>query len=94
MLEGDGGGACSVAQLIDRLRRELQSGFVDIEETAQSLVKSAEMAWLKQVSAWILYGRLPSLGGDGFFVRLAKGENEVRITLAQRTFTPLNTNVS
>ncbi|CAK7568320.1 MAG: hypothetical protein SEPTF4163_006307 [Sporothrix epigloea] len=59
----------SGAQLINHLRRELQTGYIDIERTARSLVRVAETAWLKQVSAWILYGRLPSFGGDDFFVQ-------------------------
>lgn len=59
----------SGAQLINHLRAELQTGYEDIERTARSLVRVAETAWLKQVSAWILYGRLPSFGGDDFFVQ-------------------------
>ncbi|CAK7262875.1 hypothetical protein SEPCBS57363_000268 [Sporothrix epigloea] len=59
----------SGAQLINHLRSELQTGYEDIERTARSLVRVAETAWLKQVSAWILYGRLPSFGGDDFFVQ-------------------------
>lgn len=77
MIKGNGGGACTAAQLMDRLRRELQSGYVDVEETARSLVTSAETAWLKQASAWILYGKLPRLGTEGFFVQVKEGENEV-----------------
>ncbi|TIC99706.1 Gamma-tubulin complex component 4 [Colletotrichum higginsianum] len=69
MLKKQQGQTCRGAHLIDRLRGELQSGYVDIERTAMSLVSVAETAWLKQVSAWILYGRLPSFGGDDFFVQ-------------------------
>ncbi|CRK23444.1 hypothetical protein BN1708_013680 [Verticillium longisporum] len=75
------GGKCCGAQLIDRLRTELQSGYMDIEQTALTLVKVAETAWLKQVSAWILYGRLPSHGEGDFFVRLAEdGDHDFVIT--------------
>ena len=69
---GDGG-MCRAAEVMDRLRRELQSGYRDIEEAAMSLVAVAETAWLKQVSAWILYGRLPTFGGDDFFVQKSTG---------------------
>lgn len=63
--------------LIDRLRRELQTGYIDVEETSRSLVQVAEVAWLKQVSAWILYGQLPAFGAHDFFVqRSADGEEE------------------
>ncbi|KAI9897774.1 hypothetical protein N3K66_007630 [Trichothecium roseum] len=63
---------CHAAAVMDRLRRDLLSGYKDIEETAMSLVAVAEAAWLKQVSAWILYGRLPSFGGQDFFVQKAE----------------------
>ncbi|KUI68109.1 Gamma-tubulin complex component 4 [Cytospora mali] len=66
----DGGEAfCTGAAVIDRLCGELQTGYCDIEETARSLVRVAETAWVKQVSAWILYGRLPGFGGDDFFIQ-------------------------
>lgn len=91
MLEGGGGGggertstrtkaaaaACTGAAVIDRLRGELQTGYEDIEETARSLVRVAETAWVKQVSAWILYGRLPGFGADDFFIRRAQDADEV-----------------
>lgn len=60
---------CSGAMIIDRLCDAIKTGYVDIEEAALSLVKVAETAWLKQVSAWILYGRLPSFGKEDFFVQ-------------------------
>ncbi|KAL2021083.1 hypothetical protein VTK56DRAFT_7502 [Thermocarpiscus australiensis] len=66
--------ACTGARLIDLLRGELQTGYRDVEETARSLVAVAEAAWLKQVSAWVLYGRLPSFGEGDFFVLRKMGE--------------------
>ncbi|CAJ2513737.1 Uu.00g018560.m01.CDS01 [Anthostomella pinea] len=63
------GATCRAAQLIDKLRDELQTGYADIGETALSLVKVAETAWLKQVSTWVLYGRIPMLGHNDFFIR-------------------------
>ncbi|KAI1123766.1 Spc97/Spc98 family protein [Nemania abortiva] len=65
---------CQAAKLIDRLRGELQTGYADIAETAQSLLQVAESSWLKQVSAWVLYGRRPTVGGYDFFIR--EDENE------------------
>ncbi|KAL9468452.1 hypothetical protein ACSS6W_010146 [Trichoderma asperelloides] len=70
------GNACCGSQIMNRLRTELQSGYRDVEEAAMSLVKVAETAWLKQVSAWVLYGRLPSLGGDDFFIQKVDGTAE------------------
>jgi len=69
---------CTGARIINRLRKELQTGYVDIEEAARGLVQVAEIAWLKQVSAWILYGRLPSFGQDDFFVQRCDDVEEVR----------------
>jgi hypothetical protein len=70
MMKGAGEKKCSGAMIIDKLCNAVQTGFVDIEEAALSLVKAAETAWLKQVSAWILYGRLPSFGKEDFFVQI------------------------
>lgn len=65
------------SEVIDWLRGELTTGYRDVEETARSLVQVAETAWLRQVSAWILYGRLPSYGEGDFFVQeVKKGEHE------------------
>ena len=72
-------GRCSGAMAIDKLCDAIQTGYVDIEEAALSLVKVAETAWLKQVSAWILYGRLPSFGRDDFFVQTAEDDIQVCI---------------
>ncbi|KAI1160091.1 Spc97/Spc98 family protein [Nemania serpens] len=60
---------CQAAKLIDRLRSELQTGYADVSDTAQSLLRVAETSWLKQVSAWVLYGRRPTVGGYDFFIR-------------------------
>ncbi|KAJ6779924.1 hypothetical protein PWT90_09321 [Aphanocladium album] len=70
------GRLCWGSRAVDRLRAELQSGYRDVEETALTLVAAAETAWLRQVSAWIFYGRLPSAGGEDFFVRAAAAENQ------------------
>jgi hypothetical protein len=76
MMRGNSG-KCSGAMAIDKLCDAIQTGYVDIEEAALSLVKAAETAWLKQVSAWILYGRLPSFGREDFFVQTAGDDIQV-----------------
>ncbi|KAI0478040.1 Spc97/Spc98 family protein [Xylaria cf. heliscus] len=63
-----GNSPCQAAKLIDRLRSELQTGYADVSETAQSLLRVAETSWLKQVAAWVLYGRRPTVGGYDFFI--------------------------
>lgn len=71
------GSGCTGAMVIDKLCDAVQTGYVNIEEAALSLVKVAETAWLKQAAAWILYGRLPSFGREDFFVQTAEDDIEV-----------------
>ncbi|RKF83540.1 putative spc97 spc98 family protein [Golovinomyces cichoracearum] len=61
---------CSGAMIIDYLCEAIQTGYVDIEEVALSLITAAETAWLKQISTWVLYGRLPSFGIEDFFIQI------------------------
>ncbi|KAK6852597.1 Gamma-tubulin complex component 4 [Apiospora arundinis] len=75
MLKKDKGGLCTGSQLMDKLRSEIQTGYADIEAAALSLARVAETAWLKQVSAWVLYGRLPSFGAQDFFIQLDAGSD-------------------
>ncbi|KAI1503834.1 Spc98 family-domain-containing protein [Biscogniauxia marginata] len=77
MFREDKDAPCQAAKLIDKLRSELQTGYADIRDTALSLVKVAETAWLKQVSAWVLYGRIPVLGDKDFFVRKNEAGEQV-----------------
>ncbi|GAB1316624.1 hypothetical protein MFIFM68171_06834 [Madurella fahalii] len=63
------------AKLMDLLRGEMQTGFGDVEKAAGELVAVAERAWLKQVSAWVLYGRVGGFGEGDFFVRVKKGDD-------------------
>jgi hypothetical protein len=65
---------CTGAQIIDKLCESVQTGYSDIEEVSLHLIKVSETAWLKQASAWILYGRLPISGREDFFI--AGGEND------------------
>ena len=68
---------CSGAALINFLRQEANTGYVDIEEMATNLVAVAEMAWLRQLSSWVLYGKRPAVGAGDFFIqdRLSLGTN-------------------
>lgn len=59
---------CSGAAVLDRLRKEVQTGYPDIEEVALDLIKAGETAWLRQLSGWVLYGRLPAFGEGDFFI--------------------------
>ncbi|KAI1436304.1 Spc97/Spc98 family protein [Xylaria sp. CBS 124048] len=67
---------CQAAKLIDKLRGELQTGYSDIAEVARTLLQVAETSWLKQVSAWVLHGRKPIVGGYDFFIREDEEEEQ------------------
>jgi len=59
---------CTAAEVITYLRNATHTGYQDIEELSLDLVRVAETAWLKQVSAWVLYGRHPANGATDFFI--------------------------
>ncbi|KAK7514688.1 Spc98 family protein [Phyllosticta citriasiana] len=63
------------ASLIDKLRQEAQTGYSDIEAVALDLSKVAETAWLRQLSTWVLYGKLPTHGSEDFFISLMRDDN-------------------
>lgn len=62
-------GSCTGAALIDHLRAQSQTGYLDVEEIALSLVTAAEAAWMRQLSMWLLYGNLPVFGKEDFFIQ-------------------------
>ncbi|KAH7068736.1 gamma-tubulin complex component protein [Paraphoma chrysanthemicola] len=65
----DNSKASSGSQLIDKLRAEAQTGYPNIGEAACYLGDVAEQSWLRQLSTWLLYGRLPSFGASDFFIQ-------------------------
>lgn len=69
--------SCTGSRILERLRESTHTGYPDIEQIALHLTKIAEEAWLKQVSAWVLYGRLPSLGAADFFISKEEGRAKV-----------------
>lgn len=74
---------CTGAALIDYLREESRTGYVDLEETAVSLISTAEKAWMRQLSMWLLYGNLPMFGKEDFFIQedtRAKQDNPEAVT--------------
>ena len=67
----------TAAELIEHLRDSTHTGYPDIEVISLDLVKVAETAWLKQVSAWVLCGRHPAHGtGDFFITRQAASKSQ------------------
>lgn len=59
----------SGAEIINLLQKESRTGYPSIERIALNLVRVAEATWLRQVSTWLLYGRLPTLGATDFFIQ-------------------------
>ena len=78
---------CTGSRLINKLNKQLQTGYTDIEEAALHLGQVAESAWLRQASCWILYGRLPSYGYD-FFLQEDKGRYEINQDLLPHFASP------
>lgn len=60
--------SCTAAHLTKWLRDSTHTGYRDIEQLSYQLISVAEMTWLRQVSAWVLYGKLPTLAAEDFFV--------------------------
>ncbi|KAL8706293.1 MAG: hypothetical protein Q9201_000669 [Fulgogasparrea decipioides] len=58
----------TASNVIRHLRDARHTGYPDIEQFALDLVEVAETAWLKQLTSWLLYGKLPSVGAPDFFV--------------------------
>jgi hypothetical protein len=63
----------SGADIINRLRNDIYTGYPRLEEVALHLLEIAETAWLREVSTWILYGRLPAASTD-FFIAEMEGD--------------------
>ncbi|KAH7551698.1 hypothetical protein BM1_09332 [Bipolaris maydis] len=79
--------SASGAGIIDKLRAEAQTGYPDIEEAAHGLSKVAETSWLRQLSTWLLYGRLPSCRID-FFIQQDDEDAEEQIFILQSKLLP------
>jgi Gamma tubulin complex component N-terminal/Gamma tubulin complex component C-terminal len=60
---------CTGSGLMQFLRTESHTGYTDLEEMALELVRTAEMVWMRQLSTWLLYGKLPNSGSEDFFIK-------------------------
>ncbi|KAF2645360.1 hypothetical protein P280DRAFT_441753 [Massarina eburnea CBS 473.64] len=76
--------ACSGAGIIDKLRSEAQTGYPDIEEAALQLGTVAETSWLRQLSTWLLYGRLPSFGASDFFIEDDSDDEQLSFAVSHK----------
>ena len=59
---------CTARLLLDYLREATRTGYPEVKQISLHLVEIAEKAWLKSISAWILYGRFPTLGASDIFI--------------------------
>jgi gamma-tubulin complex component 4 len=63
------------AKVVDQLHRDQHTGYPDIAAIVVKLIAAGEEAWLRQVSSWILYGRIPQLGYSDFFIHPSTDPN-------------------
>lgn len=63
------------AEFLTRLQKDQHTGYPDIAEIVVQLIKAGEEAWIRQVSSWVLYGRIPQLGFSDFFIHPSKNPN-------------------
>jgi hypothetical protein len=75
------GGQISGADIINRLRNDIYTGYPMLEDVSLHLLEIAETAWLREISTWVLYGRLPSSSTYGnysastdFFITEMEGD--------------------
>ncbi|KIX08425.1 uncharacterized protein Z518_03081 [Rhinocladiella mackenziei CBS 650.93] len=59
----------SSASILDLLEHETHTGYSDIEDMAIDLLTVAQRAWMRAVSLWVLYGKLPTSGAEDFLVK-------------------------
>src|SRR5208282_5468072 len=63
------------ARVLDQLQRDLHTGYPDVASIVTKLIAAGEEAWLRQVSSWVLYGRIPQLGYSDFFIHPSTDRN-------------------
>ena len=68
---------CTGSEIMRFLRKESHTGYTDLEEMALELVKTAEMVWVRQLSTWVLYGKLPSSDAEDFFIKSQPNSDDV-----------------
>ena len=57
------------ASMLDLLEKETHTGYSEIEDMAVALLTVAQRTWMRATSLWILYGRLPTTGGEDFCIK-------------------------
>lgn len=56
------------AQVLNQLQQDQHTGYPEIAAIVIKLVAVGEETWLRQVSSWVLYGRIPQVGSTDFFI--------------------------
>ncbi|KAI9893131.1 MAG: hypothetical protein M1814_000679 [Vezdaea aestivalis] len=64
--------------LLNWLRTESQTGYTDIHDISKDLCKTAENAWLRELSSWLFYGQLPKQGSEDFLIHSGKSSEKAR----------------
>ena len=63
------------AQVLNQLQQDQNTGYPEIAEIVMKLIAVGEETWLRQVSSWVLYGRIPQLGCSDFFIQPSTDPN-------------------
>ncbi|KAI4186426.1 MAG: hypothetical protein L6R41_003504 [Letrouitia leprolyta] len=71
---------CTASDIIGYLREETHTGYPNIEELSVDLVTVAETAWLKQLTSWVLFGKLASIGAADFYISRASQSDDDEAT--------------
>lgn len=59
---------CTASLLLDYLREANHTGYPDVQQISLHLAEIAEKSWLRSISAWILYGRFPTIWAFDIFI--------------------------
>lgn len=61
----------STCAIIERLNEDVTTGYGDLEPVANACLIAAQKAWIRMLSSWIVYGRLP-FTTDAFMIKYNK----------------------
>ena len=65
----------SGAQVLNQLQQDQHTGYPEIAAIVGKLIAVAEETWLRQVSSWVLYGRISQMGSSDFFIHPSSDPN-------------------
>lgn len=82
------GSECTGSAALQFLEKETHTGYTDIEGLAVHLLLVAQRTWIKSVSAWVLYGQLPTAGTEDFMIQAPVSEDSYEQCTLRTEMTP------